>query len=183
MKKNKKVKNTEKKTGRFPKFYVIDAVIILLVVAISLGIYFRYSIFDILGNSKNQTEAVVTFSVKNIKNTTSYYIEIGDKVYFKDGGGEFGTIMASNENSDLPLGNMTPASVTFFDNGEEITVNYPIDTRIDAEGKINCKGIFSQDGSFKLGGSEYISAGQTKTICTDKVTMEIVIVGVEKVVK
>ena len=66
MKKNKKEKNTEKKARRFPKFYIIDAIIILLVIAISLGIYFRYSVFDILGNSKNQTEAVVTFSVKNI---------------------------------------------------------------------------------------------------------------------
>ena len=182
MKKHKKEKNSANRSRRFPKFYVIDFIIILLVVAISLGIYFRYSVFDILGNSKNQTEAVVTFSVKNIKNTTSYYIEIGDEVYFKEDGSKFGTIMESNENSDLPLGNMTPSSVTFIDNGEEITVNYPVDTRIDAEGKIKCKGIFSQDGAFKLGGSEYISAGQTKTICTDKVTMEITIIGIEKVV-
>ena len=72
MKKNKKEKNSANRSRRFPKFYVIDFIIILLVVAISLGIYFRYSVFDILGNSKNQTEAVVTFSVKNIKNTTTF---------------------------------------------------------------------------------------------------------------
>ena len=181
MKKNKKVKNSEEKSRRFPRFYILDAVIFLLIVAICLGIYFRYSVFDMLGNSKNQTEATVNFSVKNIKSTTSYYIDIDDKVYIKDDGSVLGTMMASDENSDLALGKMEPSKATFFDKGTEISVKYPVDTRIDAEGKIKCKGMFAQDGSFMLNGSDRLSPGQTLTICTEKVTLEITVISIEKV--
>ena len=40
------------KPRRFPKFGVLDVVIILLVIAIVAGIYFRYSFFDTLNGMK-----------------------------------------------------------------------------------------------------------------------------------
>lgn len=177
----KKEKNNAEKIRRFPKFYVLDAVIIILIVAVLLGIYFRYSIFDVLGNSKNQVDVKISFSIKNIQDTTSHYIDIGDKVYIKDSQVDLGTIMSSEENSDMPLGNITPAAITFVENGEVLKVNYPSDTRIDAEGRLLCRGIFAQDGSFMLNGNEYLSAGQVLTVCTERVTVEITVLSIEKI--
>lgn len=178
----KKEKTGGEKVRRFPRFYVLDAVIILLIVAVILGIYFRYSIFDMFGNSRNQVDVEVSFSIKNIKDTTSHYIDIGDSVYVKGEGTQMGVLLASDDNSDMPLGNIAPASATFVKNGEVINVNYPSETRIDAEGRLLCKGIFAQDGAFMLNGDQYLSAGQVLTVCTEKVTVEITVLNIEKVV-
>ena len=183
MKQDKNVKNTEKKVRRFPKIYVLDVAIIILIVVALLGIYFRYSIFDVLGNYKNQDEAQIVFSVKNIKETTKTFINIDDEVYFKDDGTDFGTIISGEENSNEALVGIVPASATFIDNGNPITVSYPAGTRIDANGRIKCSGSFSEDGTFKLHGTDYLSAGQTKVICTEFVTLEITIVKIEKIAK
>ena len=180
----KKIKSKEKakqnKEKRLPKFHLLDVVIILLVIAVLVGIYFRYNVFDMIGNLQNQNEVNVTFSVENIQDTTRYYIDIGDAVYFKDDGKSFGTIMESAENSDRAL-SYTPATEKFLDqdSGGVISVNYPAGTRIDVEGKIKCKGSFSDDGSFLLGGSKYISPGQTVEICTERVTLIIKITAIE----
>ena len=179
MSNSKREKNQQKKERRSPRFHILDAVIVILVIAIIAGVYFRYSVFDMLGNLKNQSEAQVTFSVKNIKDTTELYIKINDEVYFKSDGNKFGTVMEIAENSDRPL-NITPAYEDFYEDGNAITVNYPSETRINAEGKIKCKGIFGQDGSFMLNGSTYLSAGQKYVVCTEKVTLEVTIVSIEK---
>ncbi len=178
---NKKIKDKAEKVRRFPKFYVLDAVIILVIVSLILGIYFKYNVFEMFKGMKSDSEAQLTYSIENIKATTEYYIDIGDKVYFKADGKELGTIVASSDNSENAL-ITKPSSQNFYDNGEIITVNYPQDTRIDATGNIKCSGTFSNDGSFLLGGSQYISPGQKYVVCTEKVTVEITILEIIQVV-
>lgn len=181
MKKEKKIKNKENKARRFPKFYILDAAIIILILSAVLGIYFRYNVFDMLGNYKDQDSAQIVFSVKNIKETTKSFINIDDEVYFKDNGSKFGTIIQGEENSNEALVGIVPATANFVDNGNLITVSDPSGTRIDANGRIKCQGLFSNDGSFKLNGTEYLSVGQTKVICTELVTIEITILKIEKI--
>ena len=189
MKKDKKEKKSKVdgvKERRFPKFHVLDAFIIILVIAIVAGVYFRYNVVDQLGNLKNQQEATVTFSVKNIKaDTAKHYVEIDDEVYFKSNGDKFGTIMRIEDNSEIALSTV-PSSESFFkkdadsEKGTLIEVLYPPETRIDAEGKIKCKGVFSPNGSFALNGSTDLCAGKKYTVCTEKVTLEITILSVER---
>ncbi len=178
-----KIKNTTKKGRVFPKFYVLDVAIIILILASILGIYFRYNLFDTLGNVQSKDQAAIEFRVENIKETTKTYISIDDNVYFKNDGRSFGTIMPYEENSNEAL-RTSYTSATFVENGNTITVSYPAgeNARIDANGKIKCKGAFGDDGSFKLNGTEYLSAGQTMTICTELVTLEITILKIEKIV-
>ena len=116
------------------------------------------------------------FSLKDIENTTQFYINSGDAVYFKESGKPLGTILESSEASSIPL-TITPSSKTFIENGKAITVMYPPDTRIDAVGRIKCEGTFAEDGTFLLNGTEYISPGQTFTICTEKVTLNITVIS------
>lgn len=187
-KKEKKEKLKKNKERRFPKFHLLDVVIIILVLAIIAGIYFRYNVFDTLGNLKNQSEAHITFSVRDIRDTTELYIKIDDGVYFKEDGTHLGTIMPYTENSTMPLEvGFANESFLIKDPKDELQqpgtlmeVQYPLDTRINASGKIKAKGIFGSDGSFMLNGSMYLSAGQKYTVCTEKVTLEITITGIEK---
>ena len=176
----KKPKGSEssEKVKKLPKFGILDLAIIVLIISIVVGIAFRYNFFNTLSNFQKLDECAVSFSVKNIENTTLHYINIGDSVYFKDKNKNFGTIMESSDGSNMSL-TFTPAAQTFFENGSDITVHYPLNTRIDATGKIKCEGKFSNNGTFLLGGNDYLSAGQTYTICTEKVTIEITILGIE----
>ena len=185
MKKIKKKEEGKSEKKKFPKIHVLDVVIILLVIAVLAGVYFRYNVFDSIGNLQSQSEVQITFSIKNIKDSSKHYVEIGDNVYFKSDGKEFGTIMESTENSDVAL-IVTPAWENFIadegkDMGKYISVNYPQGTRVDAEGKIKCSGVITADGTFLLGGSRYISAGQTETICTERATFEITVLSIEKI--
>ena len=182
--KNKKEKKASEKVRRFPKFYILDIVVVLLIVAIFLGIYFRYNVFDMFGNNKDQSPAEVSFSVKNIKSTNVDYIEIDDEVYFKEDGSKFGTIMPYTENSTLPL-KADPAAETVYipEKNKFVEIHYPLDTRVDANGRIKCTGSFASDGSFMLNGSDYIAPGQTFTVCTEKVTLQITVLEISKISK
>lgn len=175
-----KLKRSEpsEKVKRFPKFGILDVAIILLIVSIAIGIAFRYNFFNALSHLQKLDECAISFSVKNIENTTQHYIGIGDTVYFSNNGKVLGTIMESSDASKMSL-TTTPAAQTFFiDNGSAITVNYPLNTRIDATGRIKCEGKFSSDGTFLLNGNDYMSAGQTYIICTEKATLEILILDI-----
>ncbi len=178
-------KNTEKVSGekvkRFPKFHILDIVIIILIVAMLVGIYFRYNVFEIFGNFQNQSEAQLTFSVTNIKDSTQYYINIDDAVYLQSDGKSLGTIMRYEPNADYAL-KVYPSTEDFVkEDGTIISAAYPEDTRSDIEGKIKCVGTFSDDGTFLLDGSTYISPGKTLIVCTEKVTLQILITDISKI--
>ena len=178
--KKQKVKSapSAEKVRRFPKFGILDAAIILLVISVIVGLAFRYNVFKSFTELKDLDEFAVSFSVKNIKSTTQYEIDIGNDVYFKDSGESFGKIMKSSDASSEAL-IISPSTQTFIENGSTITVAYPINTRIDATGRIRCEGKLSGDGTFLLNGSDYLSAGQTYVVCTETVTLEITVLGIE----
>ena len=171
--KKQKIKSapSAEKVRKFPRFGILDAVIILLVISVVVGIVFRYNLFKTFTELKDLNEFAISFSVKNIESTTQYEIDIGDGVYFKDSGEHLGKIMKSSDASGEAL-NISPSTQTFIENGSAITVAYPINTRIDATGRIKCEGKLSSDGTFLLNGSDYLSAGQTYVICTQQIIFQ-----------
>ncbi len=183
LKKVKKTENTSEKVRRLPKFYVLDAVIILVIVCIALGMYFKYNLFEMFSQLEDKTDVRIEYKIENIKATTEYYISIGDKVYLKQDGTEIGSIIASSENSENAL-ITAPATKTFTENGKSVTVNYPsdvLDPRINAQGNIQGKGVFTESGAFLLNGGIYFSPGQTYLVCTENVTVEITILDIVEI--
>ena len=75
------------KVRKAPRFGVLDAVIILLVIIVVVSVYFRYNIVEMLSNSANLKEYTVSYTIDDVRYTTPNYINVGDKVYF-DGSGE-----------------------------------------------------------------------------------------------
>ena len=177
-------KRSESVVRKFPKFGILDIAIILLIISVIIGIAFRYNFFNTFTNLQKLDEYAISYSVKNIENKTQYYIDNGDVVYFKNNGNNFGTIMECSDSSSVPL-NTKPTEQTFIENGSTITIAYPKNehTRLDATGRIKCKGKISSDGTFLLNGRDYLAAGQTYVICTEKVTLEITITGIEAIEK
>lgn len=167
-------KNTDNSIKR-PKFGILDAVIILLVIVAVVGIYFRYNIVEILSGTQNLDNYTVTFTINNIRYTTPNYIDVGDDVYFVSDNELFGTLINVSEN--MGALSITPASEYFTtSNGEIVEVFYPnSETRISATGRLNCIGRYSEEGGFLVNGSTYISPGQYIDVRTEYVTVTLYI--------
>lgn len=181
MRKEKKIKESDGvKTKRFPRFGILDAVIIILVIAVAIGLAFRYNLFQTLNQLQNLKEYTVSFSVKNIEHTTPTFLNENDTVYFKNSGTDFGKITKSSDISNNVL-DPSPSEHSFVEEERVITVIYPENTRIDAKGRIICKGKMSDEGAFLLNGSDYIAPGETHVVCTENVTLEINILSIDPV--
>ena len=162
-------------------FNVIDACILVLVIAIVLGMYFRFNIVDKLWEKTQTKEYTVSFSIENIRYTTPAYMSIGDSVYFANDKEEFGTLIAASDNVNVL--SIVPASEYFPDGeGGIIEVFYPDDeTRIDAKGRMSCYGYYDENGGFTVGGSHYIAPGQSVQVYTELVSVTMTITNIELV--
>ena len=172
---------TAKKTG--VHFNIIDAAIIILIISIVLGIVFRSHIIDKLWAESKTDDYAVSFSVENIRYTTPAYLEVGDEVYFADGGDFFGKLMSESENVNAL--NITPASEYFTDaGGNVVEVFYPDEeSRVDTKGRIECRGYYDEDGGFSIEGKHYIAPGQTVKVRTELVTLTVRITDIAPLTK
>lgn len=174
-----RVKKPKTERANAPHFNVLDAVIIILIVAAVVGIYFRHEIIDVLTDDKNTDEYVVSFSIENVRHTTPSYIHVGDNVYFKSDGELMGSLMSASEN-ELSL-DIAPALEYFTkSNGEIKAIRYPNEeSRIDATGRLLCKGNYDENGGFSIDGDTYIAAGQSIEVYTEKVSFVLKVISIE----
>lgn len=179
MKKNKEKRVVKEKSPY--RFRALDAVIILLILTAVIGVYFRYNILDQLTNNKDHQDYTVSFSIENVRYTIDEYMKIGDQVYFVDDGELMGALISESKEMSTRALSITPASEFFMDeDGTMKEVLYPNnESRVDAKGRIQCRGLYTEDGGFLLNGSKYLSAGQTVSVRTETVTVDIVIQNIE----
>lgn len=174
-----KVKKDKAVLKNRPRFNAVDAMIIILVIAAIVGVYFRYTIIDFLTRDRNIESYVVSYSIEDIRYTTPNYISVGDKVYFESDGELMGELISESEKNKEPL-NITLASKNFTDSkGNIVEVFYPEETRVNAKGRMLCLGSYSETGGFSLEGNRYIAAGQYVDVYTDNVTVTLKITAIE----
>ncbi len=163
-------------------FNVIDALIIVLLIAVVLGIYFRFNIIDKLTQNDNLGSYAVSFSVENIRHTTPTYMNIGDEVYFGDTDEPFGVLISESDNNTAL--NITPSSKIFVDSsGNVVEVYYSgEEARINAKGRIECKGVYTDEGGFCVDGTRYIAPGQSLEIKTELVTVTVTVTSIDEIV-
>ena len=174
----KKDKIKTEKSKKLPRFGALDAFIILVVIVIIVGVFFRYRLLDVLNAQQNLNDYNVSFSVENVRYTTPDYINVGDVVYFKDSGAELGVI--TNESENMGAFTVAPASEMFTDsNGNMIEVHYPNETRVSINGKMICSAQVSETGGILINGNTYLAPGQIVDVTTELVTMTIQINNIE----
>ena len=158
-----------------PKFGILDVVLILLIIVAVVGVYFRYNIIDWISSTKNLSDYTVSYTVEDIRHTTPNYIKVDDKVYFASDSEYFGVLTNATENSTEALVGIVPASEYFTKmDGSIIEVKYPdTQTRVDAQGRLICKGRYSEQSGFLVNGSTYIAPGQVIDIRTEQVSVSI----------
>ena len=175
----KQAKIKEKKLS--PRFSVLDVVIILLVLVSLVGIYFRYNITDIISSARNLESYAVSYSIENMRSTTTECMDVGDKLYFADDGSELGVFINGSDNTGL-FSLRAPTTQSFTKaNGETVKLTYPNESRIDVQGRFSCEGRYSDDGSFLVNGTKHISEGQLISVHTEMVTFTLRIHEIEAI--
>lgn len=177
--KNKQRTNATERGRIVPKFKILDAVIILLIVVSVVGIYLSYNVTDALKNRKDLKEYVVDFSIQDVRNSTRNYINIGDVLYYSEDGEVLGTLLGHTNDATQPLSYGAAADYFVDKAGNTQSVLYPYtdqpSDRIDAIGRFSCKGVSSEDGGFLVNGSRYLAPGQTILVQTELVTFTVTI--------
>ena len=171
------MKKTDKKDGNVKsgiKIKAIDVVIIVLIILSLVGVYFRYNILDELASKRNIKDYYVSFEIVDIKKTTAGYFEVGDEVVFAADEAELGVLTTASQNVNNALA-ITPATLPYVpsEGGTVVNVPYPDDVRINASGRLICKGTYTNESGFLLNGTRPITPGQIIDIQTERVTVTI----------
>lgn len=161
------------------RFKALDVVIIVLILAAVVGVYFRYNILDTLTGNKNQKDYVVSFDITDVQYKTENYINIGDIVFLANGE-ELGTLISASEDAKNAL-IVGPALITFVPKEENraVEVTYPENTRINASGRMVCRGTYTEDGGFLLKGTEHLAIGEKLSVKTALVSVEITVTNID----
>ena len=168
---------------RTPKFKILDAVVILLVLVAVVGVYFRYNLMDSFLRGKNIQDFAISFTIEDIRYTTPNYLNVGDKIYSASNGELIGTIIQESDDMSNMALRVTPASRFFTrEDGTIAEVFYPNDeSRVDAKGRMACKGSYTIDGGFLLNGTAYMSAGQSISVQTELASFVLTVTEIEMV--
>ncbi len=169
--------------SRKVRFNILDAVIVLLVVLCIVGICFRYSIMDSLGLGKEMAEYRVEFSVSGLDSNVPAFLAKGNILYFADAGvagvlcdtsGSAGGVSTASSTLEVK-----PHTVYVDDNsGGVVSADYPESKLVDAAGSFLCNGAYGDDGRFSIEGNRFISVGQTVTLYTDTVTLNVTVTNI-----
>ncbi len=157
----------EKKLKKAHHFNVLDAIIVVLVLACVVGIIIRYNLIDGLLKEANLSEYEITFSVADVRYTTANAFVEGDTFYIDDKD----IFMGYFEKLD----SISPAVMYVNDaEGNVMVVNYPESTRIDLTGRISCEGRF-ENNRFLLNGTYYIAPGKTLDVRSEHLDIQITV--------
>ena len=166
------MKNDNKITS---KFNIMDAIIIVLILACLTSIIFRAMNIDDIRKGTDLEEYRVYFKIDDIKSTSVDYFISGDTVRLKTGNVVLGTLEGIVQN--------IPAVGAYNENGQEIF--YPDfsdqtvsnDTRYSVSGNIIVKGKMTDNG-FLLGGDTYLMPNTELSIVTEHIDVSVKVISI-----
>lgn len=167
---NNTVNKPEKKKRNGPRFNVVDAVIILLIIGSIVGVVLRFDLIEKLTLRNQTAEHEIVFSITNIQyaSTSVDYMDAGVHAYNTETGKRIGRISAVDRDSiKLTAGTVLPDGTTEF----------APESRVDVTGKISCRGAFG-NGGFMLNGTDYIAPGMKLKVSFEKLDVTIDVIEI-----
>ena len=153
------------------RFGILDAVIIIVVVALAVALVFRFTT-DLRLFTYDTENYVVTVRATGLQYTTAEMITASAPVYFENG--EYlGTFVSSPT--------VTPKMVYEIGADGEITpAYYPDNTLIDITNNIECS-LIKSNGMIMTKGGNHLAVGVVLELHTQTVDLTVEIIGIEKV--
>ena len=152
------------------RFGLLDAVILIAVIALVLALVFRYSADKHLFVYDTETYTV-TVKATGLQYTTVNMLDSNAKVYLEDGK-QIGTFVHTPT--------VTPMlSYSTTSSGDIIAAYYPDNTLVDIVTDIECE-LIVNDGMIMTKGGVHVAVGTVIKIHTETVDLDVEIVAVEK---
>ncbi len=171
------------KPSKIRKINALDIFIIILVIVSIVGIVYRQYTSKLPTKTEAEGAYEVYFSVKDISFTVPSYLNTDDNIYFESGE-FFGKLLNNNDVDTTSALVVTSASVVLTDeNGDYVSTMYPDGSRVDANGSILCKCTKTEDGRYLLGGTRYITPGESISVRTELVDLEITVTSIAEYIK
>lgn len=159
----------EKKNSKI-RFGLLDAVILIAVIALVLALVFRYTADKRLFVYDTETYTV-TVKATGLQYTTVNMLDSNAKVYLEDGK-QIGTFVHAPT--------VTPMlSYSTTSSGDIIAAYYPDNTLVDIVTDIECE-LIVNDGMIMTKGGVHVAVGKVIKIHTETVDLDVEIVAVEK---
>lgn len=152
------------------RFGLLDAVILIAVIALVLALVFRYSADKHLFVYDTETYTV-TVKATGLQYTTVNMLDSNAKVYLEDGK-QIGTFVHTPT--------VTPMlSYSTTSSGDIIAAYYPDNTLVDIVTDVECE-LIVNDGMIMTKGGVHVAVGTVIKIHTETVDLDVEIVAVEK---
>ena len=159
----------EKKNSKI-RFGLLDAVILIAVIALVLALVFRYTADKRLFVYDTETYTV-TVKATGLQYTTVNMLDSNAKVYLEDGK-QIGTFVHAPT--------VTPMlSYSTTSSGDIIAAYYPDNTLVDIVTDVECE-LIVNDGMIMTKGGVHVAVGTVIKIHTETVDLDVEIVAVEK---
>ena len=129
----------------FGKISIIDIFVILIVVILAIGLYFKFNTLDVTGASTPTETFTYEIRIKEVRSFAADSLAVGDKVYDKEGNRCIGQITAidiTDSTRNTTLANGTFGNVSVED-------RYDIALTVEATGTISNDHYFI-DKTFEL---------------------------------
>lgn len=153
------------------RFTALDAVVLIVVVALVLTLVFRFTTDMKLFTYKTEKYAV-TVRVEGLQYTTVDMIALADSVYLENGEC-LGQVLSSPT--------VTPKMVyELGESGDLIPAYYPNNTLVDITMSLECD-LATSDGMLVTKNGTHIAVGVVLELHTQTVDITVEIVGIEKV--
>ncbi len=161
-------KNKERKI----RFGILDAIIIIVILAIATSLVLRYTVDNNLF-SYDTEKFTVTIKTCGVRYTSVDSVASASEFYL-DNGDLFG--IGTHAPTVTPM-------LTYVTNrsGELVACYYPDNTLVDIVAEIECE-LIDKDGTVMTKSGVHIASGVELTIHTDLVDLDVEIVKVEKIV-
>ena len=153
------------------RFAPLDAVVLIVAVALALTLVFRFTSDMKLFTYKTEKYAV-TVRAEGLQYTTVDMITLSESVYFENG--EYmGQVLSSPT--------VTPKMVYELGaSGDLIPAYYPNNTLVDLSTTLECD-LTTSDGMLVTKNGDHIAVGVVLELHTQTVNMTVEIVGIEKI--
>lgn len=142
----------------------------IAIAVIVTGVAFRYNILDRIGIKSNEDTVIISFLIRDIKESSADALVVDDIFYWETNKMEIGKLISKKPSF----------AEAFVENLDGILVKTYNENSYDVRGEIIAKGRI-KDGNFMLGGTQFLAPGKTLYVSSRNIMVNMLITKITQI--